>query len=63
MRLLIQLFVILLSSLIFAQENKDSNAIDFTLFRGNVIPHSPDLYHLIPGIRGVMLSFQENIWS
>jgi hypothetical protein len=64
MRLLIQLFVILLSSLIFAQENKDSNAIDFTLFRGNVIPHSPDLYHLITGHpEGVMLSFSKKTYG
>ena len=39
------LFLILFSNLILAQENKDSGAIDFYSLEGNVIPHSPDLYH------------------
>lgn len=60
MRLLIRLFLILFSNLILAQENKNSGAIDFTLFRGNVIPHSPDLYHLITGHpEGAMFSFSK----
>jgi hypothetical protein len=40
---------------VFAQE--DSNAINLTFFRGNVMPHTPDLYHLQGHPNGLMLDF------
>ncbi|MEO0037227.1 MAG: hypothetical protein RIQ59_438 [Bacteroidota bacterium] len=37
---------LLLSLAVFGQENKDTNAIEVSLFHGNVIPHTSDLFHL-----------------
>lgn len=60
MKLFIQVFLIFFSSFILAQGNRDSNALDLNLFRGNVLPHSPDLNHLITGHpEGLMLSFSK----
>ncbi|HLA56483.1 MAG TPA: acyloxyacyl hydrolase [Flavobacterium sp.] len=43
-----------------AQEFGETNAIEVNYFTGNVLPHSPDLYHLISGHpTGVMLSFSK----
>lgn len=42
----------------FSQENKETNAIDVTYFRGNILPHTDDLNHLITGHpEGVMVCF------
>lgn len=42
---------------VFAQENNDTNAIEVSFLRGNVLPHTKDLYHLQGHADGVMLSF------
>lgn len=42
---------------VFAQENEDSNALEVSFLRGNVLPHTKDLYHLQGHADGVMLSF------
>jgi len=47
----------LFSVAVFAQENEDSNAIEVSFLRGNVLPHTKDLYHLQGHADGVMLSF------
>ncbi len=47
----------LFSSVVFAQENKDSNAVEVSFLRGNVLPHTTDLYHLQGHANGVMVSF------
>lgn len=47
---------VLFSSAVFSQENKDTNAFEVSLFRGNVLPHTPDLYHLSGHPEGVMIS-------
>ena len=49
--------VFLFSAVIFAQENKDSNALEVSFLRGNVLPHTTDLYHLQGHADGVMISF------
>lgn len=41
----------------FAQENNDTNAVEVSFLRGNVLPHTTDLYHLQGHADGVMLSF------
>ena len=44
--------------LISGQEFKDANAIEVDFLKGNVLAHSPDMYHLITGHpEGVILSF------
>jgi hypothetical protein len=41
-----------------AQQFDDTNAIEVNQFRGNIMPHSPELYHLITGHpEGVIVSF------
>jgi hypothetical protein len=50
------LFIIIATS-VFAQENKDTNAIEVNYLLGNVLPHTPDLYHLQGHPEAVMLSF------
>jgi hypothetical protein len=53
-------FLLFASSFVFAQEYKYSYAIDANVLRGNVLVHSPDLYHLVTGHpEGVMLSFSK----
>ena len=48
----------LFTTFVFAQENKETNAIDVTYFRGNILPHTDDLDQLITGHpEGVMVSF------
>jgi len=43
-----------------AQQFEDTNAIEVNVLRGNVLPHSPELYHLITGHpEGVMIRFFE----
>ncbi|WP_298221583.1 acyloxyacyl hydrolase [Flavobacterium sp.] len=43
-----------------AQQFEDTNAIEVNVLRGNVLPHSPELYHLITGHpEGVMISFSK----
>ena len=51
-------FLLCLFSLtVFAQEDEDSNALEVSFLRGNVLPHTKDLYHLQGHADGVMLSF------
>lgn len=42
---------------VFAQHNEDTNAIEVSFLRGNVLPHTTDLYHLQGHADGVFLSF------
>lgn len=52
------LFLLLIYTGVFAQQLDDTNAIEVNFLRGNILPHSPELYHLITGHpEGVMLSF------
>lgn len=42
----------------FSQENKETTAVEVDFLRGNVLPHTPDLYSLVNGHpEGVMISF------
>lgn len=41
----------------FSQNNQDTPAISVTYFRGNVLPHTPDLEHLKGHPSGVMVDF------
>lgn len=41
----------------FAQDKKDTNAFDLNFFRGNILPHTPDLNHLRGHPEAVMFSF------
>jgi len=50
------LVFLLLSIVVFGQDNKDTNAIEVSLFHGNVIPHTSDLYHLQGHPDGMMVS-------
>lgn len=47
----------LFSTVIFAQDNKDTNALEISFLRGNVLPHTTDLYHLQGHADGIMISF------
>lgn len=51
------LFFILFSSIVFSQEQNTNTAIDITVFKGNVLPHTPDLYHLQGHPNGVLVSY------
>lgn len=52
------LLFFLYATFAFSQENNETNAIDVTYFRGNILPHTDDLDQLITGHpEGVMLSF------
>jgi hypothetical protein len=49
---------ILFSFIAFGQQLDDTNAIELSFLRGNIMPHSPELYHLITGHpEGFLLSF------
>lgn len=47
----------LVSTSLFAQDYKDTNAIEVNLMSGNVLPHTPDMYHLQSHPDALMLSF------
>ncbi|RAR74154.1 acyloxyacyl hydrolase [Flavobacterium aciduliphilum] len=47
----------LCSSVLWSQNNQDTNAIEVSLFRGNVLPHTTDLYHLQGHPDGMMVNF------
>lgn len=52
------LFLLFIGVGVFAQQLDDTNAIEVHFLRGNILPHSPELYHLITGHpEGVMVSF------
>ncbi len=52
------LLFILFSFIAFGQQLDDTNAIELSFLRGNIMPHSPELYHLITGHpEGFLLSF------
>lgn len=51
------LVVFFFSGFVFSQENRETSAIDVSYFRGNVLPHTDDLNHLVTGHPdGLMLS-------
>ncbi len=53
-------FFLAVTSLGFGQEFNDANAIEFNVLKGNVLPHSPELYNLITGHPdGFMISFSK----
>lgn len=47
----------LVSTSIFAQDYKDTNAVEVNVMSGNVLPHTPDMYHLQSHPDALMLSF------
>ena len=50
-------FILLVSSVVVAQQ-KNTFAVDVSVLRGNVLPHTADMYQLIEGHpQGLMLSF------
>ncbi|WP_309641052.1 acyloxyacyl hydrolase [Flavobacterium sp.] len=54
----LSLLLLFFCSYAIAQQSDDTNAIEVNLLRGNVLAHSPELYHLITGHpEGVMISF------
>ncbi len=60
MRYRLYLCFFFLCSSTFAQQFDDTNAIEVSILRGNVMAHSPELYHLITGHpEGVMISFSK----
>ena len=42
---------------VFGQDNKDTDAVEVSYLRGNVLPHTSDLYHLQGHADGVFISF------
>lgn len=52
--------LLLASGWVSAQEFPDTNAFEVSYFTGNILPHSPDLYHLITGHpQGMMVSLSK----
>ncbi|MEC4049244.1 acyloxyacyl hydrolase [Flavobacterium sp. SUN046] len=51
------LLLALFSLVSMGQQNKDTYAFEASLLRGNVLPHTEDLYHLRGHPEGFMLSF------
>jgi len=41
----------------FSQNNQDTPSLSLTYFKGNVLPHTPDLYHLQGHPSGLMIDF------
>ena len=60
MRQHLSLLFLLISSFAVAQQLEDTNALEVNVLRGNIMAHSPELYHLITGHpEGVMVSFSK----
>lgn len=60
MKKVISFLFVALCSVVFGQEIEDTDAIEFNQFRGVILPHSPELYHLITGHpEGFILSFSK----
>ncbi|NHM08111.1 acyloxyacyl hydrolase [Flavobacterium sp. CYK-4] len=58
------LFILFFGVGVFAQQLDDTNAIEVNFLRGNILPHSPELYHLITGHpEGIMLSFSRKTYG
>ncbi len=53
----IYLLVGLVATTLWAQDYKDTNAIEINLMSGSVLPHTPDMYHLQSHPDALMLSF------
>lgn len=51
------LLIVLFSLTVFGQQHNDTNAIEVSFLRGNVLPHTTDLYHLQGHADGVLMSF------
>ncbi len=50
--------LVLFSIVVFAQDKKETNAVDVILIKGNVLPHTDDLQHLVTGHPdGIMINF------
>lgn len=58
MKVVVLSVIMLLSCSLLAQNFEDTNGIDVTVFKGNILPHSPNIIHLITGHpSGLMVSF------
>ncbi len=56
----LRFLLLLFGSIAFGQQSDDTNSIELNLLRGNIYPHSPELYHLITGHpEGFMFSFSK----
>ncbi|MGG7036920.1 MAG: acyloxyacyl hydrolase [Flavobacterium sp.] len=54
----IYFLILLVSGLLFSQESKETTAIDIDYARGNILPHTNEIHHLISGHpEGVLVSF------
>ena len=51
------LLFLLFSIVAFSQEKNTTSAIEVNFFKGNVLPHTPDLYHLQGHPKGVFLAY------
>lgn len=49
--------VFLIVQAVFAQKNTNTASLEVSYFRGNVMPHTPDLYHLQGHPEGVFLAY------
>lgn len=58
MKLFTSVFLLLFCFVVSAQKFEDTDGIDITVFKGNILPHSPNIIHLITGHpSGLMVSF------
>ena len=54
------ILLVLMGSFVYSQQLEDTNSIELYQISGNILPHSPELYHLITGHpEGVMVSFSK----
>lgn len=60
MRFIFSSILLFVASFSFAQDINDTYAVDADYFRGNILPHSPEMVHLIVGHPdGLMVSFSK----
>lgn len=58
------LILLLVSTISFAQKNKETIAVEINGLAGNVLQHAPDLGHLVTGHpEGVMISFSKKTFG
>ena len=49
--------VVFLVQVVFAQKSANTPSFEISFFRGNVLPHTPDLFHLLGHPEGVLLNY------
>lgn len=55
-----RILFVFISASVFGQQMADSNLLEINLLRGNILPHTPEIYHLITGHpEGFMVSFSK----